>query len=215
MINVNINNTYYGNVSNKSRKRPKIKHFRIVALLLCIMFNFNLEYMEKHIVGINNIGINREKAILKEAVKNLNKGREAQAMILGTEPEEFDADKVFDFLRKSFPDFKNLSLTANLLDKGEEYSIIVNTWEDYKQYIPEVDYDSSKGYYLSQQRLDAIKERHTTYLNQEKAKYASELLELTKKLNALPKKILSAVYQNREGEFYINISRVHNSDRIF
>ena len=171
--------------------------------------------MDKHVVGINNIGINREKAKLKEAIKHLNEGREAQAIILGTKVSKFDAEAVYKFLRDKFPDFKNLSLTANLLERGAEYTTIVNSWNDYKSFALQVDYDAEKGYYLSQQTLDAVKEKHTTYLSEEKAKYTTELLELTDKLNSLPKNILSAVYQNREGEFYINILKVHNSHRVF
>ena len=171
--------------------------------------------MDKHVVGINNIGINRDKAVLKDAIKHLNTGREAQAVLLGTDVSKLDADKVYKFLRDKFPDFKNLSLTANLLERGEEYNTIASAWNDYKQFISQVDYDAEKGYYLSQQTLDTIKEKHTTYLNQDKAKHTTELLELTNKLNALPKSILGAVYQNREGEFYVNISRVHNSHRVF
>jgi len=152
----------------------------------------------------------KEIETLQNNVRRLNKGKLLCADITNNEIQDLDLPAVTKWLKNYSPQFPNVSAIANLLGKTQEYidAGIIYGLKDTLQgeYITQ----DENGFVLTDQSIEVIRDKYTTYLKNDKIKSYTILQNAIDLLNQCSPADLNCLQKTYTGGYMINLFKLNH-----
>jgi hypothetical protein len=161
-------------------------------------------------IAFHDAEFKKEVNQLDDKLNQLHAGIELAKIITDGNVTEFDLNQVNEYLKQKI-DMPNLEAVADMLNQKQNY-IQLKELHSKKDALGSefIIYDNG-SYKLTEEALNTLKMKHTTYLNEDKVSAYKKLAKAVEILNTLSVEEVASMQRNYENKYYINLLRLNTT----